>query len=183
MKRPKRQAKTKERRATVLAGIIILQSLCALFFIGDVITDLREGEHLDDLHLGLESVAAVALVSGVIFLMIELRSVLARMTDMDAGLKVAQGQIAEVMDGFFGAWGLTDAERDIAIMLLKGLDNDDIAQIRNTAAGTVRAQTAKIYAKSDTHSRAEFISLFMEELMSGDFGSDKDQVQSGNKPQ
>ncbi|WP_298858768.1 helix-turn-helix transcriptional regulator [uncultured Sulfitobacter sp.] len=169
MKRAKRHVISKERRATVLAGIIILQGLCALFFIGDVITDLSEGEHLDDLHLALESIAAFALVGGVVFLMIELRRVLARMTDMDTGLKVAQGQIAEVMDGFFDAWRLTDAERDVAVMLLKGLDNDEIARVRQTASGTVRAQTANIYSKSDTHSRAEFISLFMEELMSGDF--------------
>ena len=35
-------AKTKEKRATVLAGLILLQAICALFFIGDVIEDFRE---------------------------------------------------------------------------------------------------------------------------------------------
>ncbi len=74
-------------------------------------------------------------------------------------------------------------ERDIALMVLKGLDNEDIAKVRNTASGTVRAQTTRIYAKSDTHSRAQFISLFMEELMSGDFGTvellEDDQSPSG----
>ncbi|MCX8225408.1 MAG: LuxR C-terminal-related transcriptional regulator [Sulfitobacter sp.] len=171
MKQPRRHAKAKERRATVLAGIIILQGLCALFFIGDVITDLSQGEHLDDLHLALESLAAVALVGGVVFMMVELRRVLARMSDMDAGLKIAQGQIAEVMHRFFKEWNLTEAEQDIAMMVLKGLDNDEIAQVRSTASGTVRAQTTSIYSKSDTHNRVQFISLFMEELMSGDFGT------------
>lgn len=58
-------AKTKKRRATVLAGLILLQAMCALFFIGDVIEDFREDGHLDNPDLLLESVAAAALVAGV----------------------------------------------------------------------------------------------------------------------
>ena len=161
----------KERRATLLAGIIIVQALCALFFIADVITDFRVDDYANNLHLGIEALAALALVGGVVFLMVELRRLLERMKDMDAGLQVARGQMAEVMEAFFEAWGLTQAERDVAIMVLKGLDNEAIAAVRNTAPGTVRAQTTAIYAKSDTQGRAQFVSLFMEELMSGDFAA------------
>ena len=55
----------------------------------------------------------------------------------------------------------------MAIMILKGLDNETIAQLRGTAAGTVRAQTTNIYSKSQTDGRAQFISLFVEELLVG----------------
>ena len=164
-------ATLKQRRATFLAGLILLQALCALFFVGDVIRDLREGTHLDDIHLMLESIAAVSLIGGVGFLMIELRRLLARMEHMDAGLRVAQGQMVIVMEGFFDEWHLTQAERDVALMILKGLDNDSIGTVRHTAPGTVRAQAAKIYAKSGTNGRAQFVSIFMEELMSGDFNT------------
>lgn len=160
-------AKRRERRATILAGLILVQALCALFFIGDVIKDLRTDGQLDNPHMMLESVAAVALVGGVIFLMIELRGLLARMSDMQTGLDVAQGHLADVVEGFFEDWGLTAAERDVAIMILKGLDNDTIAQVRRTAAGTVRAQATSIYSKSQTDGRAQFISLFVEELLAG----------------
>ena len=136
--------KTRERRATVLAGLILLQALCAVFFIGDVIEDFREDWHLDNPHLLLESVAAVVLIAGVIFLMIELRGLLSRMSDMQTGLEIANGHLAEVIQGFFEDWNLTNAERDVAIMILKGLDNEAIAQVRNTASGTVRAQATKL---------------------------------------
>tara|TARA_R110000850_G_scaffold32535_17_gene89698 strand:+ start:170 stop:685 length:516 start_codon:yes stop_codon:yes gene_type:complete len=149
-----------------------LQALCALFFIGDVIQDFREDGHLDNPHLLLESVAAVALIAGVIFLMIELRGLLSRMSDMQTGLEIAHGHLAEVIQVFFEEWKLTNAERDVAIMILKGLDNDTIAQVRNTASGTVRAQATNIYAKSATEGRAQFISLFVEELLAGDMGSE-----------
>lgn len=170
MTRPLPPDKADQRRATALAGIILLQALCALFFIGDVVADFLADGRFEDLHIGLEALAAVALIGGVVFLMIELRGLLARMRDMDAGLRVARGQMAGVMDGFFRAWSLTDAERDVAMMILKGLDNEAIARVRNTAAGTVRAQSTSIYAKSGTHGRAQFVSLFVEELMSGEFG-------------
>lgn len=168
--------KTKERRATVLAGLILLQGLCALFFIGDVVEDFRLDGHLDDPHLLLESVAAVALVGGVTFLMLELRGLLSRMSDMQTGLDIASGHLAEVIETFFDEWKLTAAERDVAIMILKGLDNDTIAQMRKTAAGTVRAQATSVYAKSATDGRAQFISLFMEELMAGKMGPDDAEV-------
>ena len=171
MKRLRLTSITKERRATALAAIIILQALCALFFIGDVIADLSGGGHLEDLHLGLETLAALTLIGGVVFLMVELQRLLARVDDMDTGLRVARGQMAEVVEGFFEDWTLTQAERDVAMMILKGLDNEAIAKVRNTAPGTVRAQTTSIYSKSDTHGRAQFVSLFMEELMSGDFST------------
>jgi DNA-binding CsgD family transcriptional regulator len=165
-------AKTRERRATVLAGLILLQALCALFFIGDVIEDLREDGQLDGAHMVLESIAAVALVGGVVFLMIELRGLLARMSDMQTGLDVARGQLAQVIDGFFAEWNLTAAERDVAMMILKGFENEAIARIRQTAPGTVRAQATRIYAKSQTDGRAQFISLFVEELLTGPAESD-----------
>ena len=165
-------ARTRERRATVIAGLILLQALSALFFIGDVIEDFRGGGHLDNPHLLLETVAAVALIAGVIFLMIELRRLLSRMADMQTGLDIAHGQLASVIEGFFEDWNLTNAERDVAFMILKGLDNDTIAQVRNTAPGTVRAQATSIYAKSATDGRAQFISLLVEELLAGSFASE-----------
>lgn len=161
-------AKPMERRATVLAGLILLQAICGLFFLGDVIEDFRADGQINNPHFLLETVAAAALMGGVAFLMIELRGLLLRVSDMQTGLEIARGQLAEVIDAFFTDWGLTDAERDVAVLILKGLDNDAIAALRKTAAGTVRAQSARIYAKSNTSGRAQFISLFMEELMAGE---------------
>ena len=165
MKRRFWPARTKERRASALAGLILLQAISALFFIGDVAIDLREDGHLDNPHILLETVAAVALIAGVVFLMIELRALLFRMSDMQTDLDIARGNLADLIEDFFDDWFLTKAERDVAIMILKGLDNETIAQVRQTAPGTVRAQATSIYAKSRTEGRAQFISLLIEELL------------------
>lgn len=161
-------AKTKETRATILAGLILLQALCALFFVGDVIADFGEDPRPTDAYFLLELFAALGLIAGVVFLMVELRALLSRMSEMQTGLNIANGHLAEVINAFFDDWSLTKAERDVALMILKGLNNEAIARVRNTATGTVRAQATSIYAKSGTDGRAQFISLFMEELLVGD---------------
>lgn len=157
-----------ERRAVLLAAVILLQAVTAAFFVADVVADLAIDGALDDVHMWLEAVAAVALVGGIVFLMIELRRVLARMATLETVSQAARGDMAEVIDAFFTDWHLTPSERDVALMVLKGIDNDDIARIRGTAPGTVRAQCTAIYTKAGVESRAQLFSVFMEELLSGE---------------
>lgn len=153
----------------MIAGLILVQAICALFFIADAIGDFREDNLLLGPHLAFETLAAFALVAGVGFLVVELRRLLRRMTDMQTSIEAARGQMSDVIEAYFEEWNLTGAERDVAIMILKGLDNETIAKVRNTAPGTVRAQATSIYSKSGAENRAQFISQFMEDLMSGDF--------------
>ena len=72
----------RERRATVLSVIILIQALCTMFFVGDVIYDLSDNDHLGGLHLYFEVTAAFALFAGVVYLMYELRALLNRMEAM-----------------------------------------------------------------------------------------------------
>jgi DNA-binding CsgD family transcriptional regulator len=156
---------SQERRAIVLAAVILLQALSGLFFLGDVIEELMSGGKMDTLHLWLELVASVSLLAGVVFLMIELRRILTRMATLDRNMRAARGEMAEVIDSFFSDWGLTPSERDVALMVLKGIDNDAIAEMRGTASGTVRAQCTSIYSKAGVDGRAQLFSVFMEELL------------------
>jgi DNA-binding CsgD family transcriptional regulator len=160
--------KNDERRAMMLAAVILLQAVTALFFLADVVADLLHDGKFDDIHMWLELVATVALSGGVVFLMVELRRVMTRLATLDRSMRAAQGEMAEVIDTFFTDWGLTPAERDVALMILKGIDNDAIAQMRGTAPGTVRAQATAIYTKAGIDGRAQLFSVFMEELLAGE---------------
>lgn len=168
MTEPEPRRKTDERRAIVLAGVIVVQALTALFFLGDVASDILQDGKLEDFHMWLEALAAIALFGGVAFLMIELRRVMNRLALLDRSMRAARGEMAEVIDNFFTEWGLTPSERDVALMVLKGIDNDEIARIRGTAPGTVRAQCTAIYGKAGVDGRAQLFSVFMEELLAGD---------------
>lgn len=65
----------------------------------------------------------------------------------------------------FQAWGLSESEHEIALLLLKGLSFKEIATLRSTSEGTVRQQAASIYRKSKLGGRAAFSAFFFEDLL------------------
>jgi len=62
-------------------------------------------------------------------------------------------------------WQLTRAEKEVAIMLLKGFSLRDLASMRGTSERTVRQQAACIYNKAGLQGRAELSAFFLEDLM------------------
>ena len=90
------------------------------------------------------------------------------MEQLDRGLRGARGEMAEIIDAFFEDWHLTPSEKDVGLLILKGFDNETIAEFRGTAVGTIRAQSARIYSKAGVESRAQLFSVFLEELLASD---------------
>ncbi len=62
-------------------------------------------------------------------------------------------------------WALTDAERDVAVLLLKGLSMKEIADARGTTERTARQQALAVYRKADLGGRAELAAFFLEDLL------------------
>lgn len=71
------------------------------------------------------------------------------------------------IDAEFLRWSLSETEKDIAWLILKGFSFLEIAELRNRSERTVRQQAGAIYAKSGLRSRAELSAYFLEDL----FGS------------
>jgi DNA-binding CsgD family transcriptional regulator len=65
----------------------------------------------------------------------------------------------------FNDWRFTDAEKEIASLLLKGLSHKEIAELRKTSEQTVRQQSSVIYSKSKLAGRTEFSAYFLEDLL------------------
>ena len=65
----------------------------------------------------------------------------------------------------FAAWGLTPAERDVALMLLKGRSHKEIAYTSGRSERTVRQHAVAVYDKSGLGGRAELAAFFLEDLM------------------
>ena len=80
--------------------------------------------------------------------------------------------LRSAMDEQFGSWGMTNAERDIGLLILKGLSHKEIAKIRGTSEATVRQQAQSIYEKSSLPGKAAFLSFFLEDLFAPDAGRD-----------
>ncbi|MBL8658917.1 MAG: hypothetical protein JNM75_04090 [Rhodospirillales bacterium] len=68
------------------------------------------------------------------------------------------------LDAQFGGWGLTLAERDVALLILKGLSHKEVATLRGTSEATVRQQAQAIYRKADLPGKTAFCAYFLEDL-------------------
>ena len=55
--------------------------------------------------------------------------------------------LGEAIDAQFSRWNLTEAEREVALLLLKGLSLKEIAAVRASTERTVRAQARSLYSK------------------------------------
>ena len=63
------------------------------------------------------------------------------------------------------AWGLTPAEREVALLLLKGHGHKQIAARTGRSERTVRQHAVSVYEKSGLGGRAELAAFFLEGLI------------------
>jgi DNA-binding CsgD family transcriptional regulator len=73
--------------------------------------------------------------------------------------------LGEAIDAQFSRWNLTEAEREVALLLLKGLSVKEISAVRVTSERTIRAQSAALYAKAGLTGRAALSAFFLEDLL------------------
>ena len=162
-------------RVLVSAALLLVLALAAL----DLIEDAAQGQDRwrllgDAAYLGLMvAVLAylwrhvpsttrrqnLALTREIVSAHRDLASWRERATALIAGLR-------EVVDQQFDLWKLSAAEKEVALLLVKGLSLKEIAALRETSERTVRQQASVVYAKSKLGGRAELAAFFLEDLLS-----------------
>lgn len=154
-------------RAAVLWSLFALQAICCAYFLMDITWDLlwpTSVNRLADSDV-LEALVSIALFFGLAFTGNELRLILTRQDQLEDQIKVASGAFTEVMEARFQSWSLTSAEREIAILAIKGFSIAEMANLRKTKQGTVKAQCASVYRKADVAGRLQLLSIFLDDLM------------------
>jgi DNA-binding CsgD family transcriptional regulator len=156
--------------ATFLAAVTLLVGL-------DVAGDARSGSSTS--HLVLEvGIMAVALAGAVTLwgqLLLTRRRARALQHDLvraEADLARFRSESQEALQGLgvaidrqFERWGLSAAEREVALLLLKGLSHKEVASVRETSERTVRQQALAVYRKAGLSGRAELAAFFLEDLL------------------
>lgn len=156
------------------AGLFVLIT----FFVGaDMAADLSAGIGLT--HFGIEAIALLMALAGAWGTALQLRRSLARahalekhlegtLTDLDrtrAEMSALRQGLGSALDQQFERWALTAAQREVALLVLKGLSYKEIADLRSTAEHTVRNQALAIYRKAGLTNRAEMAAYFLEDLL------------------
>jgi DNA-binding CsgD family transcriptional regulator len=73
--------------------------------------------------------------------------------------------ISDLIDRQFEDWGLSRSEKEVGLLLLKGLSIKEIADARKTAEKTVRHQAGIIYSKARLEGRAQLSAFFLEDML------------------
>jgi DNA-binding CsgD family transcriptional regulator len=72
--------------------------------------------------------------------------------------------LAVAIDRQLETWKLTPAERDVAILLLKGRSHKEIAAASGRSERTIRQHAAAAYEKAGVAGRAELAAFFLTDL-------------------
>jgi DNA-binding CsgD family transcriptional regulator len=159
-------------------------ALVALLAIVDLAGDLRRGT--TPTHVGIEGTVALVGLAGIVWawarfrgFSLEAASLRRQARDLEEHLSVSrsearrwQAQAADLISGLSAAidqqldrWNLSSAEKEIALLLLKGLSHKEIAAVRNVSEATVRQQAAAIYRKAGLSGRRDLAAFFLEDLL------------------
>lgn len=155
-----------------VVAILALQVLCGSFFTYDILASvfgLRASPMNWQLRELIEIGAIAGLLLGSLLGFIALRRTESRMHKAEGQVRLASGAFMEVLREHYERWGLTPAERDVATFAIKGMSLQEIAKLRDTSAGTIKAQTNAIYRKANVSGRPQLMSLFVEELIADDY--------------
>jgi len=155
--------------AAVLAAISLFTAIVALIA-ADLIVDYQEGGSL--FHLGTELGVLLAAACGVALLLMQLRrsrSDLVRVRRRAEQWREENQQLLAglgwAIDRQFQRWGLTPAESEVGLLLLKGLSHKEIANARQTSERTIREQARSLYRKAGLTGRASLSAFFLEDLL------------------
>ena len=157
-------------RARAFVLLLIVQALCALVFVLDIVLSVVGVYPAPLAWTTRELMEIGALIGLILGLVFGAMLVWRNFTDLKlahARLDRASGAFLDLLNARFDEWGLTAAERDVALFAIKGMTVQDIARLRETSEGTVKAQTAAIYRKADVSGRPQLLSLFIEDMIGG----------------
>ncbi|HET9597460.1 MAG TPA: helix-turn-helix transcriptional regulator [Anaeromyxobacteraceae bacterium] len=158
-------------------GPAAIFAVVAAFLAGDIATDVADGA--SSLHLATEGVVMTFALAGAVIMWRQLRTAKLRARDLQRDLDGTRADLARwrseaqdalrglgaAIDAQFGRWGLTPAERDVALLLLKGFSLKEIAELRATGERTARQQSLAVYRKAGLAGRAELAAFFLEDLL------------------
>ncbi|MGD2114814.1 MAG: helix-turn-helix transcriptional regulator [Acidobacteriota bacterium] len=163
-----------EGRTAVLAIVVLV--VIAGLVAADLLAD--RGTGVGAAHLVIEGAVIVLALGAVVALVLRLWSLLRERRRLRGALVASRreaerwrGEARDLLEGLgaaidrqFGRWGLTPAEREVAMHLLRGLSHKEVAKVRGASERTVRQQAHTLYRKAGLEGRADLAAFFLESL-------------------
>ena len=153
---------------TLFRAGIVAYAMSALAFLSELVGQIT-GYYLFSanwiVHEIISLAAMAGFVLGAVLIWLGYRVMVQRHDDMERNLKVAQGEFFAMLNEQFDRWELSEAERDVALLTVKGLSVREIADMRNTSEGTIKSQNNSIYKKANVRTRTQLVGTLIDELL------------------
>lgn len=144
----------------------------------DLLDDVQE--HAPFSHILLELMILFVATSGLIAIVSRYKLIRKENVRIEGDLRKAKSDLlvfqektqnlaknfSQQMNQQFDRWSLSKSEKEVALLLLKGLSAKDIADHREASVKTINQQTSSIYEKSNLHGRSELSAFFLEQILS-----------------
>jgi hypothetical protein len=95
-------------------------------------------------HEVIALVTALGFITGGFLIWHGNRLILRRHEEIEQLLRSAQGEFFEMLNLQYDRWQLSAAERDVALLTVKGLSVSEIADLPSTSLGTITSQNNSI---------------------------------------
>lgn len=164
---------SRKERVVLISILLLVLTLVTVDIIGDSI------EGVDFWHLFIEGNIGVLTLFGIFYILRDTFQI--KKSLVDANLHFLEfreeterwrEESRKYLDGLSLAidkqlvkWELTNAEKEVAFLLLKGFSLKEIASARSTTEKTAKAQSMSIYAKTGLSGRSELSAFFLEDLL------------------
>lgn len=157
--------------------IFLLTAAVVFASAGDIISDLNHGAPMRHVlqEVVLMSLAALLMLHMLWDLrrkqrlLVRLKQELAQpravATPVNPLVEGARQRLSAAVDAQFRDWDLSPSEREVGVLLIKGLSIKEIAALRETHEKTVRQQASAIYRKAGVSGRHAFAAWFIEDLL------------------
>jgi len=172
--RPVRQIHTLPNRCPMLKKpaliwiLVALQTLCGAYFLWEIFAAIVGLETITLRWQQREFVQIGASLGLILGSLLGLRLALLAKREMqraNSALQLTSGEFTKVVQDYFRLLDLTPAETDVAWFILKGMSISDIAQMRDTRVGTIKAQSTAIYKKAGVNGKSQLMSQLVEDLL------------------
>jgi len=155
-------------RPSLVWSLVVLQCVCGAYFFWEIVASIfglpslpLRWQERELVELGASAGLILGALSGV---SLAIGAQTAR-TRADTARRLTAGEFTKTVDSYFEGLGLTRAELDVAWLVLKGLSIAEIAELRETKPGTVKAQCTAIYRKAGVSGKTQLVSQLVEDLL------------------
>lgn len=148
--------------------VVAVQVVCGAYFLWEIIASIFGLPNLPLRWQWRELVeigASLGLVLGAVFGLGLAMTAGREIHRAETARRLTSGEFTNVVDEYLRDLGLTPAETEVAWLLLKGLSLTEIAGIRSTRDGTVKAQCTAIYRKAGVTGKSQLFSLLVEDVL------------------